>query len=101
MLDDDEKLYTQADLDFFSANADEYFEMGNKLRKERDKAVIAASQLKVMLKRATFIAEHLFQMISQDVWRDSGGDDMQGHYESDYHAEIESWKSKIEEITYD
>ena len=31
-----EKLYTQADLDFFSANADEYFAMANALRVERD-----------------------------------------------------------------
>ena len=38
-----EKLYTQADLDFFSANADEYFEMANRLREAltaiRDNAV--------------------------------------------------------------
>jgi hypothetical protein len=38
-------------------------------------------------KRVLFIAEHLFEMIPQSVWRDSGGDDMQGHYEGDYHAE--------------
>jgi hypothetical protein len=37
------------------------------------------------------------QMIDPQTWRDSGGDDGQGHYEGDYraeqiHAEIESWK---------
>jgi hypothetical protein len=39
------------------------------------------------LERAVYIADHLFQMVPQSVWRDSGGDDMQGHYEGDYHAE--------------
>lgn len=37
--------------------------------------------------RAVFLAEHLFQMIPQSVWRASGGDDSQGHYEGDYQAE--------------
>lgn len=39
------------------------------------------------LKRATYIAEHLWQMIDQETWRSTGGDDGQGHYEGDYHAE--------------
>lgn len=39
------------------------------------------------LGRAVYVAEHLFQMVPRDVWRDSGGDDGQGHYEGDYHAE--------------
>lgn len=34
----DEKLYTQADLDFFSDNADDYFEMANAARAEADRA---------------------------------------------------------------
>jgi len=37
--------------------------------------------------RLLFIAEHLFQMIPCEVWRDQGGDDGQGHYEGDYYAE--------------
>lgn len=45
------------------------------------------TDLKEERDRARFIAEHLFQMIPQSVWRDTGGDDMQGHYEGDYHAE--------------
>jgi hypothetical protein len=52
------------------------------------------------LARAAFIAEHLMQMIDPQTWRDSGGDDGQGHYEGDYraeqiHAEIESWKEIV------
>jgi hypothetical protein len=39
------------------------------------------------LKRAAFLAEHLWQMVSPETWRDTGGDDGQGHYEGDYHAE--------------
>jgi hypothetical protein len=37
--------------------------------------------------RALFLAEHLFQMVPRSVWRDSGADDGQGHYEGDYRAE--------------
>jgi hypothetical protein len=39
------------------------------------------------LERLLDIAEHLFQMVPREVWRDSGGDDGQGHYEGDYRAE--------------
>ena len=39
------------------------------------------------LARAVWIAQHLFQMIDRDTWRATGGDDGQGHYEGDYHAE--------------
>lgn len=38
-------------------------------------------------RRSLYIAEHLFGMVDQKAWRDSGGDDMQGHYEGDYRAE--------------
>lgn len=38
-------LYTQADLDFFSANADEYFAMANALRSERDTLRQALEQI--------------------------------------------------------
>lgn len=46
--------------------------------------------------RARHLATHLFQMIDSQTWRDSGGDDGQGHYEGEYHAakleeEIKSW----------
>ena len=37
--------------------------------------------------RAVYIAENLFQMIDPQTWRDSGGDDGQGHYEGEYRAE--------------
>lgn len=50
------------------------------LQQERD-------QLAEALARAAFVAEHLHAMIPQDAWRDSGGDDGQGHYEGDFHAE--------------
>jgi hypothetical protein len=39
------------------------------------------------LERALFLAEHLHAMVPQSIWRDSGGDDGQGHYEGDYRAE--------------
>jgi hypothetical protein len=46
--------------------------------------------------RARHLAKHLFQMIPPDAWRETGGDDGQGHYEGDYRAEqladeIRSW----------
>jgi len=52
--------------------------------------------LETRLERAAFVAERLFQMIPEQAWRDSGGDDGQGHYEGDYRAaqtlqEIKSW----------
>lgn len=37
--------------------------------------------------RLLFLAEHMFAMIPQSVWRDSGADDGQGHFEGDYRAE--------------
>jgi len=37
--------------------------------------------------RLLTIAEHLHAMVPREVWRDHGGDDGQGHYEGDYHAE--------------
>lgn len=39
------------------------------------------------LARAVFLAEHLHALVPREVWRAHGGDDMQGHYEGDYHAE--------------
>lgn len=52
--------------------------------------------LEQALARAAYVAQHLVEMIDQDTWRASGGNDGQGHYEGDYHAErvvdeIEEW----------
>jgi hypothetical protein len=54
--------------------------------------------LQKALKRAAYVAEHLFAMIDRETWRDNGADDGQGHYEGDYHAEqvrdeIAGWKA--------
>lgn len=66
------------------------------LEVERDEALIAADRLAKALRRAAYVAEHLMQMIDQETWRASGGDDGQGHYEGDYHEgqlamEIKRW----------
>lgn len=58
---------------------------------EREQAMYAVvravrSRERERLERALHLAEHLFLMVPQDVWRDSGGDDGQGHYEGDYRA---------------
>jgi hypothetical protein len=42
-------------------------------------------ELEDALRRATFLAEHLMQMIDRETWRATGGDDGQGHYEGDHH----------------
>lgn len=52
------------------------------------------------LDRVIFLAEHLFQMIDPQTWRDSGGDDGQGHYEGEYHAvqirtELEGYRTDL------
>jgi hypothetical protein len=52
-----------------------------------DASLTREQQLVEALRRAVYIAEHLFQMVPREVWRDSGGDDGQGHYEGDYRAE--------------
>ena len=46
--------------------------------------------------RARHLARHLFEMVTFEQWRDTGGDDGQGHYEGDHRAaeleeEIRSW----------
>lgn len=58
--------------------------------------------LKFILARAAYVARHLHAMIDQETWRATGGDDMQGHYEGDYHAEqvaaeIETWAAIAQE----
>jgi hypothetical protein len=46
--------------------------------------------------RAVYIAEHLFEMVPREVWRDAGGDDGQGHYEGYYWAE--TTRKELEEL---
>lgn len=57
---------------------------------------VETEQLRKALRRASFIAQKLYEMIDRETWRAHGGDDGQGHYEGDYHAEqiaqeIEEW----------
>jgi hypothetical protein len=52
------------------------------------------------LERATNVAEMLWMMVDRETWRDTGGDDGQGHYEGDYRAEklieeIRSWREVL------
>ena len=44
------------------------------------------AQAEAALERAVFLAEHLWQMIPQEVWREHGAE-WQGQYEGDYQAE--------------
>lgn len=53
-------------------------------------------RLRELVTRAEYLALHLHSMIDRETWRSTGGDDGQGHYEGDYHAEkvereIRSW----------
>lgn len=50
-------------------------------------ASAALDELCASLTRAVYLGMHLHAMIPREVWIDSGGDDGQGHYEGDYHAE--------------
>ena len=43
-------------------------------------------ELREALADAAITARHLHAMIPRQVWRDTGGDDGQGHYEGDYRA---------------
>jgi hypothetical protein len=54
---------------------------------ELDSLLAEVVRLRQERDRAVFLAQHLFQMVPRQTWRDSGGDDGQGHYEGDYHAE--------------
>lgn len=47
----------------------------------------ALEELSAGLTRAVYLAMHLLAMIPRDAWLATGGDDGQGHYEGDYHAE--------------
>lgn len=44
-------------------------------------------QSRKALARAAHLADNLFSMIDPSTWHRAGGDDGQGHYEGDYHAE--------------
>lgn len=47
--------------------------------------------------RARHLVVHLFRMITLEQWRDTGGDDGQGHYEGDlYEAFVAGFKSSGE-----
>src|SRR4051812_10934166 len=61
-------------------------ERADKAEAERDALREELKTTRKNLKRATYIAEHLWQMVDQETWRSTGGDDGQGHYEGDYHA---------------
>lgn len=50
---------------------------------------------KTDLQKAVYLLEHLFPMIDQETWRATGGDDSQGHFEGDYHAE-KVWQDILE-----
>lgn len=52
-----------------------------------DDLAAETATLRATLVRAVYVANHLHAMIDQETWRATGGDDMQGHYEGDYHAE--------------
>ena len=45
------------------------------------------ARLRGLADRMTTVADGLLSMVPQEVWRASGGDDQQGHYEGDYRAE--------------
>ena len=54
------------------------------------------SRMRKRLERAVYVATNLHAMIDRETWRASAGDDGQGHYEGDYHAEktlaeIQGW----------
>lgn len=73
-------------------NGDNRFAGANDSLKKDVAAALAALRTRLgeqtaRQERTLYISEHLWQMIPQSVWRDSGGDDMQGHYEGDFHAE--------------
>jgi len=56
----------------------------------RDRLAAAEARVEALteaLRRATYLAEHLFQMTDRETWLATGGDDGQGHYEGDYRAE--------------
>lgn len=46
----------------------------------------AAVHYRLRFERALYLAEHLFQMIPREVWRDQGAEWM-GQYEGDHWAE--------------
>lgn len=59
-----------------------------KLRAAFDATQSLAAALREALKqrdRAAFLAEHLFLMVPEKVWRDHGAE-WQGQYEGDHHA---------------
>jgi hypothetical protein len=55
--------------------------------------------------RLLYVAEHLFQMVPREVWREHGAE-WQGQYEGDYHAEqvaaeLASYRAAIDKTVPD
>lgn len=53
-------------------------------------------ELRALLARAAYVADHLMDMIDQEVWRESGAIGPEGQYEGDYRQaqialEIKHW----------
>lgn len=58
-------------------------------------------ELEDKLLQVVITAEHLFAMVPDAVWRESWGDDGQGHYEGFYFAEltqtsIKEWRDYVD-----
>jgi hypothetical protein len=54
-------------------------------------------ELRLLLARAAYVADHLMDMIDRETWRESGAIGPEGQYEGDYHQtqvamEIKRWK---------
>jgi len=62
-------------------------EKNRELRVSMQATETREKELSRTLGRAAHIARNLMGMISVEAWRATGGDDGQGHYEGDYHAE--------------
>jgi chromosome segregation ATPase len=60
--------------------------MHEALKDEHERAEAEVERLRRARDRAIFLAEHLWQMVPQEVWREHGAE-WQGQYEGDYHAE--------------
>ena len=54
-------------------------------------------ELRSLLARAAYVADHLMDMIDRETWRESGATGPEGQYEGDYRQaqvalEIKRWK---------
>jgi hypothetical protein len=92
MVQASERGYAIVDYDALEKLADRNEDLLGSLLVRRTRI----DELRKILARAAYVAEHLFQMIPQEEWRAHGAEYM-GQYEGDYHAEqtrleIEKWK---------